>query len=338
MRFCLLYPTFASFLILSHAVVGLPVKKAVKIAVIGNIPPHLNQGLQDKQVIDKVTSFWQSELKQVLPDKPDLVVIPEACDRPQGWRGDRLWRYYRARGDSIELFFRKVARENKMYVVYPAVRKLQDGRWYNTIAFIDREGKVLGYYKKNFPTIGEIEQGISPGKEPVVISCDFGKVGFAICFDLNFDELLYGYAKLKPDLIIFCSMYHGGLRQAQWAYTCRAHFVGGILRSCPSQIRDPLGRVLASTTNYFDYAVKEVVLDCAPVHLDFNWSRLKALKKKYGSKVSISDPGLVGAVLITSLHPKLSVDEMLHEFGIEKLDHYFNRARKVRENALKGKK
>ncbi len=310
-------------------------KKHVRIAVIGSTPPSVDAKLPDKQVVKRVIDFWRGRLRQVLPDKPDLIVIPECSDRPSGWGGERLRRYYKGRGHTVERFFSEVARKNHCYVVYPAVRRLEDGKWYNTSTLIDRNGKVVGRYKKNFPTIGEIENGIRPGTEAVVLPCDFGRVGFAICFDLNFDELLRRYAVLRPDLIVFCSMYHGGLRQAQWAYACRAHFVGAIMRSCPSQIRDPLGRVLASTTNYFDFAVTEINLDCALAHLDYNWSRLRRLKEKYGPQVRISDPGFVGSVLITSEHPTLTVEDMLQEFAIEKLDHYLDRAREVRKRALK---
>jgi hypothetical protein len=172
-----------------------------------------------------------------------------------------------------------------------------------------------------------MEKGILCGKDAPVIDCDFGRVAMAICFDLNFDQLRLKYAKSKPDLIIFTSMYHGGLMQACWAYSCRSHFVGAIAgRGTPSEIRNPLGKVVASSTNYFDYAVATVNLDCALVHLDYNWERLRRLKAKYGPKVEITDPGYLGSVLVTSEHPTISADEMIKEFEIELLDDYFARS------------
>ena len=115
--------------------------------------------------------------------------------------------------------------------------------------------------------------------------------------------------------------------QAYWAYSCRSHFVGAIAgRATPSEIRNPLGQVLASNTNYFDYAVSTVNLDCALVHLDENWARLRAMKNKYGSKVKITDPGQLGSVLIASEHEIVSIDTMIDEFEIERLDDYFARS------------
>ena len=124
--------------------------------------------------------------------------------------------------------------------------------------------------------------------------------------------------------------------QGYWAYSCRSHFVGAIAgRGTRSEIRNPLGEVVASNTNYFDFAVARVNLDCELVHLDFNWERLRKLKAKYGPKVKISDPGCLGAVLISSEHETISVDDMIEEFGIELLDDYFVRSLAYRRKALK---
>jgi len=212
-------------------------------------------------------------------------------------------------------------------MVYSAKRELPDGTWRNSSVLIDRKGEVAGIYNKNHPTIGEMEGGILCGSETPVIECDFGRVAMAICFDLNFDEIRLKYAKAKPDLIIFSSMYHGGLMQPYWAYSCRSHFVGAIAgKGTRSEIYNPLGQVVASNTNYFDFAVATVNLDCELVHLDYNWQRLRKLKAKYGPKVTINDPGCLGAVLVSSEHETISVDEMIKEFEIELLDDYFARS------------
>jgi hypothetical protein len=200
---------------------------------------------------------------------------------------------------------------------------------------LDRQGRVAGIYDKNHPTIGEIQSGIVPGREAALIETDFGRVALAICFDLNFDELRLHYARARPDLIVFSSMYHGGLMQAYWAYSCRSHFVGAIAgRATPSQIRNPLGQVVASNTNYFDHAVATINLDCALVHLDENWQRLRAMKTRYGSAVSVTDPGQLGSVLIASTHRQHSIDDIIGEFEIERLDNYFTRSRAARQASV----
>jgi hypothetical protein len=191
---------------------------------------------------------------------------------------------------------------------------MPDGSLRNSSVMLDRKGNVAGIYNKNHVTMGEnIQSGILYGSHAPVIDCDFGRVAFAICFDLNFDRLRLKYAKDKPDLIIFSSVYHGGLMQAYWAYSCRCHFVSAVA-GLPCQIYDPLGELVASSTNYFDFVTTTVNLDCRLAHLDYNWGRLRKMKEKYGTKVKIKDPGHLGSVLISE------------EFDIELLDDYFKRA------------
>jgi len=302
-------------------------KGFVTIATLGPSPIKVSADMDPQQVVKRVIEHWKSQFARVLPDQPDLIVVPEACDRPQGLSPEGLKQYFLIRKNQVRDYFAQVARENNCYMVYSAKRAVADGTWRNSSIMIDREGKVIGIYNKNHPTIGENNGGILSGRDAPVIECDFGRVVFAICFDLNFDEIRLKYVKAKPDLIVFSSMYHGGMMQAYWAYSCRSHFVGAIAgRATPSQIRNPLGQVLASNTNYFDHAVCTVNLDCALVHLDENWARLRAMNEKYGSRVKITDPGQLGSVLIASEHETVSMDQMIDEFGIERLDDYFARS------------
>ena len=298
-----------------------------KIATIGSGPAAVAANAEPQRVVETMIAHWRRQFAQILPDRPDLIVVPEACDRPGGFSEDKLQEYYRVRKDQVQKFFARVARENNCYVVYSAHREMPDGTRRNSSVLIDRKGNIAGIYDKNHPTIGEMEKGIVCGKDAPIVECDFGRVAMAICFDLNFDELRLKYAEARPDLIIFSSMYHGGLMQGYWAYSCRCHFVGAIAgRAAPSEIRNPLGQVVASNTNYFNYAVTTVNLDCKLVHLDYNWERLRKLKAKYGPKVTISDPGCLGAVLVSSEHETISADEMIEEFEIELLDDYFARS------------
>jgi hypothetical protein len=302
-------------------------KGYIKIATIGSGSATVAADTEPQKILEKMIAHWQRKFAQVLPDRPDLIVVPEVCDRPGGFSPEKLRRYYEVRKDQIQKFFARIARENNCYIVYSAHREMPDGTRRNSSVLVDRKGKVAGIYNKNHPTIGEIEKGILCGKDAPIIECDFGRVAMAICFDLNFDELRFKYARSKPDLIIFSSMYHGGFMQGYWAYSCRCHFVGAIAgRATPSEIRNPLGQVIASSTNYFDFAVANVNLDCALVHLDYNWERLRKLKARYGPQVKITDPGCLGAVLISSEHETISIDDMIKEFEIELLDDYFVRA------------
>jgi hypothetical protein len=121
-------------------------------------------------------------------------------------------------------------------------------------------------------------------------------------------------------------MYHGGMMQAYWAYSCRSFFVAACGQNLPGSIIAPNGRVLGTTTNYFDHVTVDINLDSRLVHLDYNWGKIEQLKEKYGRAFKMDDPGYLGSVLISSETDEVSIDEMIEEVGIELLDSYMKRS------------
>lgn len=297
----------------------------VKISTIGaRTPPFPSEGTTQEKV-DIMIKFWEEKLSKVTPDNPDIILLPEACDRFCNISKADKKEYYATRKDQLLEFFQKNAKKNNCYIAYSAARELPDGTWRNSTRIIDRSGNIAGTYNKNHLVLEEnTENGILYGKDTPVIKCDFGTVGCVICFDLNFDELRLKYKNSRPDILLFSSMYHGGLMQNYWAYSCRSHFVGSI-HGLRSSIISPLGEELAHTTNYIDYVTATVNLDCELVHLDYHWEKLDNLKKKYGSKVSILDPGHLGSVLVSSESDEFTIHDLLKEFELEKLDDYMAR-------------
>ncbi len=297
----------------------------VKISTIGARPLQENP-VVGQAAVARMIEYWRTRLDQVLPDHPDLIVVPEACDRYPAHSIQERLAYYRVRGDQLRDFFAAMAAEHRCYVAYSAVREMPDGTWRNSMQILDRSGQVAGIYNKNHVVVTETSEGnILCGRDAPVIECDFGRVAGLICFDLNFDELRLKYARARPDLLIFASMYHGGLMQGYWAYSCRAHMVTAVA-GLPSAIISPLGNVLATSTNYFDCVTHTVNLDCRVAHLDFNWEKLAAMKAKYGSRVSVFDPGYLGAVLIASESAEFTSDDLVGEFEIELWDDYYARS------------
>lgn len=281
-----------------------------------------------RRAVAAAVEYWRGRLAQVLPDRPDLILVPEMCDTFFSLSRGKRAAYHRARGNRVRDLFAQTARENSCYVVYPAARELPDGTMRNSMQVFDRKGALAGVYDKVHPVVEETtEEGFLPGRKAELIECDFGKVACAICFDLNFTDLLLEYARLRPDLVLFSSMFHGSLLEGLWAYTCRAHLVAALAGvSRPSSILSPQGEIIARNTNYTDFVTAEINLDCRLAHLDYNAKKLVALKQKYGRDVRVHDPGLLGSVLITSEAAGTSAEEMAREFKIELLDDYLNRA------------
>jgi len=304
----------------------------VTISCLGPRPLAIEAGTPSQEATDRMIRHWHDQLEKVLPDRPDLIVLPEACDRPDplGFPLEEQLPYFRARGSQVRDFLADVAKRHRCYIAYPALTEAADGGWLNEMQLIDREGRVMGTYRKNFPTPDESgRRSVRSGQDAPVFECDFGRVAAATCFDLNFDELRQHYAALKPDLIVFPSMYHGGLMQGYWAYSCRAHFAGAVAGG-PCTILTPLGTVTASSTNYYPFVTATVNLDCAVLHIDGNDALFPAIKRKYGREVTIREPGYLGSVLLASESDRISAEEIVAEFGLERIDDYFDRTRNFR--------
>jgi len=292
---------------------------------------------EPRQIAGQVIQEWKAKLKPVFVYSPDLVVLPEACDLPTfKWPPEKKFSYYAEMGDLVLGFFKEAAREQRCYMGLGTYIRKEDGRWYDSFVLIDRKGEIAGIYDKNYPTVEEMEEGFVPSGQLPVFDCDFGRVAALICYDLNFDELRLRTAALKPDILLFSSMYHGGdFVQDYWAYTCQSYFVSSQFNyNVPSEIRDPVGNVVASTTNYTGYAVATITLDYQLVHVGGNKDKLEALKAAYGDRVTITDPGNLAVVLVTSHHPRLSAGGMLSSYGIETFGSLLERSRNRRLERL----
>jgi predicted amidohydrolase len=288
-----------------------------------------------------VAETWTERLEQVTCDRPDLIVLPEVCDRPVAISGDRpfgraeMADYYRERGDSMRDLFSAAADEHHCLIAYSAIREDDQGRLWNSTQLLGRDGAVIGAYDKNHLVIEEnSESGICYADAMPIFETDLGRVACAICFDLNFDELRDQCAAARPDLILFSSMYHGSFVQQQWAYSARAYLASAICSPAPSAVISPVGEILASSTNYFSRVTTRINLDYVVIHLDYNRAKFPAIKAKYGPAVDIHDPGLLGSVLLTSESEEITAADVVAEFELELLDDYFARARAHRRAHL----
>jgi hypothetical protein len=85
-------------------------------------------------------------------------------------------------------YFGKLAKQHDLYLVVGLVER--DGKTlYNTSALIGPDGEMVGKYRKVTLPRGEVEAGITPGREYPVFDTRFGKVGMMICYDGFFPEV-----------------------------------------------------------------------------------------------------------------------------------------------------
>jgi len=207
-----------------------------------------------------------------------------------------------------------------------------NGHAYNSIVYIGPDGSILGHYNKTYLTQYELEIGLTPGSGAQVVQTPAGILGGAICFDLNFHDLRESYVALKPDIITFSSMYHGGLMQSMWAYQTRSFFASS-LPFTGAAILDPFGREQTSTDCYNTNAIATVNLDRVMIHLDFNLEKFDEIRRKYLGEVKISIPANVGSALLYSTSNKRTSMDIAREFELKLLDNYMDSS--VKQNMAK---
>lgn len=271
-------------------------------------------------------------IDQAALDRPDLVVLPE-CFNALGYGGGKLTSLAEpADGPTVSAMAAK-AREHRMYIVCP-IYEWRDGAIFNSAILLDREGRVAATYHKMWPTVGEIDEGVRPGEEPVVVDTDFGKLGFAICFDLNFRPVGEGNREKGAKLVAFSSMYRGGLSARIWAYDFGYYLVS----STPSEMSHfctPVGRVLGDLWDYQPVMTREVNLDYEILHIDENNRRWADIRRVYGPHVELDIYGPEGIFMMTCHHPEKTVQDIILEFGLKTRRDYFARSTRRREEALR---
>ncbi|MCS7265036.1 MAG: carbon-nitrogen hydrolase family protein [Armatimonadetes bacterium] len=271
-------------------------------------------------------------LEQAAWEKPDLVCLPETFSG-LGLNFEKWFATAETLDGETVSRLSAYARNQNCYVVCPMVLK-DGGKTVNASVLIDRKGEVVGYYAKMFPTIKELEIGIVPGIDSPVFQTDFGKVGFAICFDLNFREVAQRLKANGAELVCFVSMYPGGKQVQVWAIDFGFWMVTSI-SSPQSMVVNPLGRIVKTAQpNYQPLVSCLINLDCVVAHLDYNYEKLQTLKKRYGADAEIEISQPEGRFLLTCNRTEMTVWDWVREFNIETVDDYFARARAERAKAL----
>ena len=297
--------------------------RRVRVSAVSSDFIILDPAAGDERGVETVLASMRRLIAPVLPERPDLIVLPEVCDRPDNYEMPRRRAYYDCRAERVLDFFRQTARQNRCWVVYPTERLDEGGAWRNAAYLIDRAGHVRGVYDKMFVTISQMEEdGFPCAREPAFFETDFGTLGMAICFDLNFPALLEAYARMRPDLIVFPSHFHGAFLGEHWAWACQAFFLGAIARH-ECYLISPAGQAIARSSPGRRFLTAEINLDRCVVHCDWkDLPRLDALKAARGKDVEITDAGFGGNFIVSAGDTARDAAGMAREAGLMPLDDY----------------
>ena len=136
----------------------------VRVAAVSYAPPfhdHRAAGV-DLQALRDMTA-------QVARYRPDFICYPEGCASLAAGMERGIESAPELEPHVAEVG--KIAREFDAALIVPFLER-SGGRVYNSVPIVNRHGELVLVYRKNYPTIGELEAGISPGDEVPVAECD----------------------------------------------------------------------------------------------------------------------------------------------------------------------
>lgn len=208
----------------------------------------------------------------------DLIVFPELA--LTGYECSELY------ADIAETFpegeylgkMAEVAKENQVFIIYGFVEKeTLNGKdfLYNTAAFVDKSGKILGKYRKSHLVEGPETDTFKKGTEYNVFDTDIGKIGIMICWDAAYPEVARCLA-LKGAEIIVCPAAWEAPYDEDWDIAQCARSFDNVLyvASCnhvgtdkeltffgKSKIVGPVGRTIVEAGNMEEVVEAEVDLE-----------------------------------------------------------------------------
>jgi beta-ureidopropionase len=262
--------------------------------------------------------------------KPDLVVLPEtfvAAGLPS--------RAIRSVAEPIPgPLFDALASRAKRYAtnVVAGFFTLEGERVSNVAALINRSGQLIGLYSKAHPTEGEIEGGVTPGVGARVFDTDIGRIGMAICFDVNWPSLWSDMKRDGAELVCWISAYEGGLPLQAQASLLETPIVTSVW-PYHARIIDKTGRILAQTSRWSRLAVHRLDLDKRVFHTDQQAHLLLPIQKRYGDRVLVESFTEEHIFTISSFSSDLAVDDVIREFGLVEFQAYVGRCERRQASA-----
>jgi len=150
---------------------------------------------------------------------------------------------------------------------------------------------------------------------PDAFDADFGRIGFAICFDLNFQHLFRHYHDLGVEVLLFSTYFPGGLLLQSWCHLYNFFAVSSHAQGYESVFIDNMGFETARAGMFTTALTRTIELDTV-VFASHDKDRLLAAKKKYGPDFEIDYHRPEGQVIARYLGTGTTARDILREFGI----------------------
>lgn len=254
----------------------------------------------------------------------DLIILPET------WRGQNDQSLEAVQGPTTQALA-GLARKHRSYIVSP-IDCERDGKRFNTAVVLDRNGHVAGTYDKVFPYWSEYDhpRKIQPGQAAAVVATDFGKLGLAICFDVNFPEVWQQLADTGAELVVWSSAYSAGTHLQAYALLHHFYLVSSTYTG-DCQVYDLTGeRILDERSAGIHVSRITLDLDRGIYHTNFNEDRKARLLKEHAGEVKqVKWLEREQWFVLQATKAGVSARALARQYGLEELREYITRSRRA---------
>lgn len=266
----------------------------------------------------------------------DLAVLPETfLTRPGDSQAQQA-----VRMEEVLPRIAACAKLHGCYLIVPVLLREADLPllYSNTAVLVDREGRVVGIYRKVHPVAPQgsdvLEGGTTPGREFPVFECDFGRVGIQICFDLLYADGWQALAKKGAEIVALPSASPETVHPSLYALQHRYYIVSAAPRD-HAAVFNPLGMIEAQVTKE-DVLVHQIDLSYAILHWEAVLEEGEGLRRKFGDKVGFHYYRPEDAGIFWSNDPATPIAQMIRSLGLTESDANVDRIRRLQEKARGG--
>jgi len=256
----------------------------------------------------------------------DLIALPET------FRGQSDRSLETLDGPTITALA-PLAEKHRTYIVAPIDRK-DGGKRLNSAVILDRRGRIAGVYDKIYPFwVQEFAKHppVQPGQNVTVISTDFGRLGVAICFDVNWAPLWQRLSDFGAELVVWPSAYSAG-KTLQARAIDFSYYIMSATHTPDCLVFDIDGeQLLHETANAGEFNITRFTfdLDRCIFHQDLNRpDKIGRLLKERGDDVAEEKwLPMEGVFVLKAKRPGVSARALARQYGLEERRPYLNRSR-----------
>jgi beta-ureidopropionase len=254
----------------------------------------------------------------------DVIALPELCRGQDDKSREDL------HGPTVTAMA-ALAEKYNTYIVCP-IDRTENNRRLNTVVLLDRRGEVVCTYDKVFPYWSEydVKPAADVGDDAQAYRADFGMLGFATCFDVNFPEVWKRLADKGVEVVIWPSAYSAGT--SLQAHALNHHFyIVSATQTSDCFVYDITGeKLLFQKSAKVNVANVTLDLDRGLYHINFNDGPRDKLLKEHPEDVE-QEKWLDSEqwFVLKAKRPGVSARALAKQYGLEEIRHYLERSRRA---------